>query len=131
MDGHQIHIADDAWSAIVAAYPRELGLPYTDLAAVRRQATDDEIRAAFVGKTVDWDPSGGISVYKPDGRYEFTLAASGNTPGRKVECVYRIEKGQLCVEASDGNRQCDKIIKVDDGYHLITASGSQSPAQIR
>lgn len=131
MNGHQIHIADDAWSAIVAAYLRELGLPHTDLAAVRRQATDDEIRAAFVGKTVDFGPGFGVLVYRPDGRYDYTLAASGNTPGRSSEGVYWIKEGDICVESSAGRRRCDKIMKVDDGYHLITPAGSQYPAQIR
>jgi pimeloyl-ACP methyl ester carboxylesterase len=131
MSGHQIHVVDDVWSAIVAAYLRELGLPDTDLAVGRRQATDDEIRAAFVGKTVDWGPSGGTSVYKPDGRYEFTLAASGTTPGRSSEGVYWIEKGEICFETSAHVRRCDRIIKVDDAYHLITWFGGQYPAQIR
>jgi dienelactone hydrolase len=131
MNGHQIHVVDDVWSATVVAYLRELGLPHTDLAAVRRQATDDEIRAAFVGKTVDWGTSGGTSVYKPDGRYEFTLAASATTPGRSSEGVYRIEKGEICVETSAGARRCDRIIKIDDAFHLITASGGLYPAQIR
>jgi dienelactone hydrolase len=131
MDGHQIHVVDDVWSATVAAHLRELGLPYTDLAAIRRPATDDEIRAAFVGKTVDFGPVFGIVVYRPDGRYEYTLAAFGTTPGRSSEGVYRIEKGEVCFESTAGMRRCDKIMKVDDGYHLITASGSQYPAQIR
>ena len=94
MNGHQIFIADDAWSVVVAAYLRELGLPYADHAAVRRQATDDEIRAAFVGKTVDFGPGFGMLVYRPDGRYEFTLAASGSTPGRTSEGVYRMKKAR-------------------------------------
>lgn len=131
MDGHQIHMADDAWSAVVAAYLRELGLPYTDLAAVRRPATDDEIHAAFVGKTVDWGPGFGVLTYRPDGRYEYTLAAVGSTPGRTSDGVYRIEKGELCVESSAGMRRCDKVIKVNDGYHLKTAFGGEYPAQIR
>ncbi len=128
--GHQIHNLDDAWSAIVAAYLGELGLPYTEVAEVRRQATDDEIRAAFVGKTVEWGP-GAVSVYGPDGRYEFNLAPSGSTPGRNIEGVYSIEKGQLCVDSSGGNRRCDKIMKADDGYYMSTASGAQYRAQIR
>jgi dienelactone hydrolase len=130
MDGHQIRSIDEAWSAVVAAYLRELDLPYMEVSAPSRQATDDEIRAAFVGKTVEWG-AGAVSVYGPDGRYDFTLAASGNTQGRKVEGMYRIEKGQLCVEASGGNRRCDKIMKADDGYYMITASGAQYRAQIR
>jgi dienelactone hydrolase len=130
MNGHMIFVVDDAWSATVAAYLRELGLPYTDLAAVRRAATDDEIRAAFVGKTVDFGPGGGVVVYRPDGRYEFTLAAFGSTPARSSEGVYRIEKGEICVESSASMRRCDRIIKVDDRYHLKTASGAEYPAQI-
>ena len=130
MNGHQIFIADDAWSAVVAAYLRELGLPYADHAAVRRQATDDEIRAAFV-EDGGFGTGFGVLVYRPDGRYEFTLAASGSTPGRTSDGVYRIEKGEVCVEFFAGMRRCDKIMKVDDGYHLITPSGGEYPAQMR
>jgi dienelactone hydrolase len=131
MDGHWILAVDDAWSAVVTAYLRDLGLPYTDLVAVRRPATDDEIRAAFVGKTVDFGPGGGIVGYGPDGRYQFTLAASPGTPARSSTGVYRIENGQVCVESSAGLRRCDKIMKVGDGYHLVTAWGGEYPAEIR
>jgi pimeloyl-ACP methyl ester carboxylesterase len=131
LNGHMIFIFDEAWSATVTAYLRELGLPYTDLAAVRRPATDDEIRAAFVGKTVDWGPGFGVLVYRPDGRYEYSLAAVGSTPGRTSDGVYRIEKGEVCVESSAGMRRCDRIMKVDDGYRLMTTSGGEYPAQIR
>ena len=131
MNGHQIFIADDAWSVIVAAYLRDLGLPYTDLTAVRRQATDDEIRAAFVGKTVDFGPALGCSC---TGRM-----AAMNSPSPQAE-VRRGEPARVCTgskkarsasNSSAGMRRCDKIMKVDDAYHLITPSGGQYPAQIR
>jgi hypothetical protein len=87
MNGHQIHVVDDVWSAIVAAYLHELGLPYTDLAAVRRQATDDEIRAAFVGKTVDWGQAAG---------YPFTgRTAAMNLSWQQAE-VRRGEAARAC-----------------------------------
>ena len=131
MNGHQIFIADDAWSVVVAAYLRELGLPYADHAAVRRQATDDEIRAAFVGKTVDFGPGFGMLG---TGRM-----AAMNSPWPQAE-VRRGEPARVCTgskkarsasNSSAGMRRCDKIMKVDDGYHLITTSGGEYPAQIR
>jgi hypothetical protein len=45
--------------------------------------------------------------------------------------VYWIEKGEICFESSAGVRRCDKIMKVDDAFHFIDASGGQYPAQIR
>jgi len=89
------------------------------------KATKDEIKAAFVGKTVAYGNEG-EATYDPDGKYSYRAASGRITPG-----TYDIIDGQICVTFRGGNFRCDTIVKEGNSFALINRSGTKYPATIK
>jgi pimeloyl-ACP methyl ester carboxylesterase len=123
-NGHQIEDRFDLWSEMVETYLRDLDLPFAVVSDAQRLATDDEIRTAFSGRTVDWGPDG-VVEYRPDGTGELTWTPNDAVPALKYEVQYMVSPGQLCVGHPNGGHQCDTIMKTLDGYYKITNAGNQ------
>jgi hypothetical protein len=94
-------------------------------AVAQQQASDNEIKAAFSGKTVEWG-SDGVADYKTDGSYEyFSIAQGKNFRGK-----YSVVDGSLCADFANGLKRCDKILKDDKGFYMMN-KGFQYRAKIR
>jgi dienelactone hydrolase len=115
VSGHALVSYPLLWEAAVERYLADRALPITHQ---YRPLADDEIKARFVGRTIDW--RGGLRAdYRTDGRYE--VAVEGKTSTGK----YAIAGGQVCVTFDDGRSRCDKINVDHRGMFMITATGAK------
>jgi hypothetical protein len=87
-----------------------------------RAATQEEIAAAFVGKTVNFS-DGGVGHYGPDGRYTFTFSDFWNND--KSTGRYSIRPSTLCIKFDDGGSRCDTIY-VDNGEYTLVNKDDKS-----
>jgi hypothetical protein len=93
-----------------------------------RGATQEEIAAAFIGKTVYFS-DGGVGKYGTDGSYTFTFSDFWNND--KSTGRYSIRPSTLCVKFDDGGSRCDTIY-VDNGkYTLVTRDDKPYALRIR
>jgi hypothetical protein len=92
-----------------------------------RGATQEEIAAAFIGKTVDFS-DGGVAIYGTDGRYTFRFPNRENdrSMGR-----YSIRPSTICLKFDDGFSRCDTVY-IDNGqFTLVNTDGKSFVLQIR
>ncbi|MBN9088368.1 MAG: hypothetical protein J0J01_15795 [Reyranella sp.] len=116
VSGHSVVSYPQLWEATMERYLAERGLPAKH---TYRPLTDDEIKARFVGKTVDW--RGGLRAdYRTDGSYEVVVESRPSSKGK-----YAIANGQICVTFDDGRSRCDKINVDSRGLFMITATGAK------
>ena len=93
-----------------------------------RGATQEEIAAAFIGKTVDFS-DGGVGKYGTDGTYTFTFSDFWNND--KSTGRYSIRPSTICVKFDDGGSRCDTIY-VDNGkYTLVTKDDKSYGLRLR
>jgi len=114
--GHAVVAFPRLWGAAMEHYLVERGLPAKH---VFRPMTDDEIKASFVGKRIDW--RGGVtSDYRSDGSYEALVDGKTSSKG-----TYSIANGQVCVVFDNGQSRCDKINTDAQGMFMTTQSGAE------
>jgi dienelactone hydrolase len=115
VSGHSVASYPQLWDPAVERYLAERGLPTQHSF---KPLTDDEIKARFVGKRIEW--RGGVtSDYRADGSYEVTVNGRDSSKGR-----YTIGGGQVCVAYDDGRKRCDKINVDGRGLFMITGTGA-------
>jgi hypothetical protein len=89
-----------------------------------RGATQEEIAAAFIGKTVNFS-DGGVGKYGADGSYTFTFSdfwSNDKSTGR-----YSIRPSTICVKFDDGGSRCDTIY-IDNGKFTLVTKDDKSYA---
>ena len=87
-----------------------------------RGATEEEIAAAFIGKTAEFS-DGGVAQYGADGRYTFTFSDFWNndrSAGR-----YSIRPSTICVKFDNGFSRCDTIY-IDNGEFTLVNKDDKS-----
>jgi hypothetical protein len=93
-----------------------------------RGATQEEIAASFIGKTVYFS-DGGVGKYGTDGSYTFTFSDFWNND--KSTGRYSIRPSTLCIKFDDGGSRCDTIY-VDNGkYTLVNKDDKSFALQIK
>jgi|SRR4051812_42482280 len=103
-------------------------LPILRSQGTARGATQEEIAAAFIGKTVDFS-DGGVGKYDTDGRYTFTFADfwdNNKSTGR-----YSIRPSTICVKFDDGFSRCDTIYIDNGNFTLVTKDDKSFVLRIR
>jgi hypothetical protein len=87
-----------------------------------RGATEEEIAAAFIGKTAEFS-DGGVAQYSADGSYTFTFSDFWNndrSTGR-----YSIRPSTICVKFDNGFSRCDTIY-IDNGEFTLVTKDDKS-----
>jgi hypothetical protein len=87
-----------------------------------RGATEEEIAAAFIGKTTEFS-DGGVAQYGADGSYTFTFSDFWNndrSTGR-----YSIRPSTICVKFDNGFSRCDTIY-IDNGEFTLVNKDDKS-----
>ena len=93
-----------------------------------RGATQEEIAAAFVGRTVD-SSDRGVAKNGTDGVYIFTFSDFWNND--KSTGRYSIRPSTICVKFADGFSRCDTIY-IDNGkFTLVNKDDKSYPLRIR
>jgi dienelactone hydrolase len=115
VSGHSVIAYPAVWDAAVERYLADRGLPAKH---VFQPMTDDEIKAMFVGRKIDW--RGLTADYRRDGGYEAMV--DGKPPSKGT---YSIANGQICVSFDNGRSRCDRINRDGRGMFMITASGAK------
>ena len=87
-----------------------------------RGATEDEIAAAFIGKTAVFS-DGGVAQYGADGRYTFTFSDFWNND--KSTGRYSIRPSTICIIFDDGFSRCDTIY-IDNGKFILVNKDDKS-----
>ena len=87
-----------------------------------RGATEEEIAAAFIGKTVEFS-DGGVAQYGADGRYTFTLSDFWNND--RSSGRYSIRPSTICVKFDNGFSRCDTIY-IDNGQFTLVNKDDKS-----
>lgn len=115
VNGHFLVSYPALWEGAVESYLVDRGLP---MKHTFQPMTDDEIKAMFVGKKIDW--RGLVSDYRADGRYEAIVDGKTASTGK-----YAIAGGQVCVNFDNGRSRCDQINTDARGMFMITATGAK------
>jgi hypothetical protein len=103
-------------------------MPLVRSQGTARGASQEEIAAAFIGKTVDFS-DGGVSKYGTDGRYTFTFTNFWDND--RSAGTYSIRPSTICVKFDDGFSRCDTIY-VDNGkFTLVNKDGKSFELRIR
>jgi hypothetical protein len=102
--------------------PQSGNSPIIRAQSTARGATEGEIAAAFIGKTVEFS-DGGVAQYDADGRYTFTFSdfwSNDRSTGR-----YSIRPSTICVKFDNGFSRCDTIY-IDNGTFTLVNKDDKS-----
>jgi len=102
--------------------PEKSPTPIVRPQGTARGATQEEIAAAFIGKTIDFS-DGGVATYGADGSY--TFAFSDFWSNNKSAGKYSIRPSTICVKFDDGFSRCDTIY-IDNGKFILVNKDDRS-----